>query len=70
MHSVCSKVTNLKARVQDADMENLVVLKHLNSVELLFNVGRPTSPALGAATFFQVLGPNLTSGKFFQRQVM
>ena len=70
IHSVCTKVTNLKARVQDADMENLVVLKHLNSVELLFNVGRPTSPALGAATFFQVLGPNLTSGKFFQRQVM
>ena len=61
IHAVCPHVTNLKARVQDADMENMVVLKHLNSVELLFNVGRPTSPALGTASFFQCLGSNLTS---------
>ena len=67
LHSVCPNVSNLKARVQDADVENLIVLKHLNSVELLFNVGRATSPALGAAKFFQALGSNLTSGENFHK---
>ena len=58
---VCSQVTNLKVRVQDSDVEGLINLKNLTSVELLYNVGRPTTPALGTASFLQSRGQNLTS---------
>lgn len=58
---LCPKVSNLKARVQDADVENLVALTNLTSVEFLYNVGRPTSPALGTCKFFQSQGHHLTS---------
>ena len=58
---VCSQVTNLKCRVQDTDVEGLAKLTCLTSVELLFNVGRPTVPALGTASFLQIRGQNLTS---------
>ena len=61
IQALCPQLTNLKARVQDADVEHLANLKYLDSVELLFNVGRPTSPALGSTAFFQIQGANLTS---------
>lgn len=58
---LCPKVTNLKARVQDIDVEHLSLLPELNSIELVFNVGRPSTPALSTATYFQCHGANLTS---------
>ncbi len=61
IHALCPQVSNLKARVQDADVEHLSMLKFLTSVELCYNVGRPTTPALCSASFFQLQGAQLTS---------
>ena len=44
---LCPQVTNLKVRVQDSDVQHLSCLQELRCVELLYNCGRPLTPALG-----------------------
>jgi hypothetical protein len=61
INELCPDVENVKFRVQDADVEHLSMLKNLRSVELLFNVGRPTTPAMGTQSFIVACGTNLTS---------
>ena len=58
---ICPKVTHMKVRIQDTDVEYLTSLKHLQSVEFVYNCGRALTPALGFAAFIQDRGTYLTS---------
>ena len=61
IEKLCPRVTNLKVRVQDSDVQYLSCLKELRSVELVYNCGKPLTPALGTWQFIEERGTNLTS---------
>lgn len=61
LKKMCPELKALKVRVVDSDVLSLQLLKGLTVLELVYNIGMPSSPGSGTEQFLKICGGQLVS---------